>query len=279
MRPELGQSTVLDQGKCELLDLHRTLSIDIRPSSHLRDARSRAELQQLHLHDEGVARNHWPTELDAFDSCEEELTFAVGDRVLQAHEPAKLSHGLHHQDAGHDGPVREVASELRLVGSHVLHAHNLLSRLERHNLVHEKEGVSVGQHLRHCNVVHDQWHSFRQLGVVLGPLELLLSVCLAARPGPHLGHSCGRGCTKRHEAANASTCGQAVAWCLLRSAPSTQGRRRRQVPWGCHGREGPRQHGSDSCHSESAAKGPQQRARAWHEGFSLSSHSEEAPRP
>lgn len=47
---------------------------------------------------------------------EEEEALPVADGRLEAEHARELGHGLHHEHAGHDGPLREVARELRLVG-------------------------------------------------------------------------------------------------------------------------------------------------------------------
>mmetsp|Transcript_70806 Transcript_70806/g.211127 ORF Transcript_70806/g.211127 Transcript_70806/m.211127 type:complete len:211 (-) Transcript_70806:131-763(-) len=189
-------SALLDEGKCELLHFHSNLAVDVRRPPHLRDAVLLAELHQLHLHDERVPRHDGLSELDAVNARKEELALAVRDRRLQADNAAELCHGLDHEDAGHDRPVREVARELGLVGGDVLHAHGPLARLVLQDLVDQQERIPMRQDLGDSDVVHHERHGLSQPRETLGPLPFGL-LCLIAGAPPHTPGPRGRGAHRR----------------------------------------------------------------------------------
>lgn len=85
------------------------------------------------------------------------------------------------QHAGHDGPVREVASELGLVGGDALDTDGILAGHALEDLVDEQEGVPVGEDLADGRVIREGLRVGKASRILLGERTNLLLLC-TARP-------------------------------------------------------------------------------------------------
>merc|ERR1719426_481931 len=150
-----SKSDSLDHSELEV-SLDDQLAIDVALALHLHEAELRLECREFHLHDERVARDHGAAPLDVVHTGEEEITFAVRDRLLQRDHAADLRHGLDLQHTRHDRPVREVAVEELLVRRHLLHADGLLAWDELDDLVDEEKGIPVREDVLHLEHVEDR---------------------------------------------------------------------------------------------------------------------------
>mmetsp|Transcript_6839 Transcript_6839/g.27957 ORF Transcript_6839/g.27957 Transcript_6839/m.27957 type:complete len:227 (+) Transcript_6839:153-833(+) len=124
---------------------------------HLGDAKPLVHLGQVHAHHELVARDDGPPELHAVDPREEKLLLrpAFARRLGVEHDQAAdLRHGLHHEHAGHDGALREVAGEEVVVDGDVLQADGVLALLNLEHAIDEQERVAVGEQLHDGVDVH-----------------------------------------------------------------------------------------------------------------------------
>mmetsp|Transcript_35230 Transcript_35230/g.80203 ORF Transcript_35230/g.80203 Transcript_35230/m.80203 type:complete len:263 (-) Transcript_35230:1-789(-) len=127
--------------------LHRDLAVDVRLALHLADAELLLEDLHLHLHHEDVARDEGLLPAHVVDAPEEEVLPLLGQRRLESNEPPELRHSLDLKHSRHDRVIREVSGELRLVGGDALDAHRALARDVLEDLVHEEEGIPVGDDL------------------------------------------------------------------------------------------------------------------------------------
>lgn len=156
MRYELYSNSSLlvhlsDQCKGEFFDTYSYLTSYISLSGHFCETEALIEVNQVHFHDEIIARSYGRLPSHAVYSCKEEnflFLRLLRDRGRERNDAAKLSHGFNHEHTWHNRPIRKMTSELRLVGSYALDSHCPLSRLKFHHLINEEEGITMGKDLR-----------------------------------------------------------------------------------------------------------------------------------
>ena len=92
-----------------------------------------------------ISGDHGAAEACALNSCEyNELAVAIRQLAHQQNAPS-LRHGLDHQDAGHDGQLRKVSLEERLVDGHIFQRDDAFLRIQLYDAVDQQEREAVRQ--------------------------------------------------------------------------------------------------------------------------------------